>query len=97
MRRRDVFFGVPPAQRGYDCAKLHAPAQPFAHIRRFKVLREALRTALQQTWDSALIRAYAEENAWDTRVTCLTEEFSQIVTADQRAAGKVVAMEVSRK
>jgi glycosyltransferase involved in cell wall biosynthesis len=54
-----------------------------------EALCEALRNALEQAWDSALIRAYAEENAWDTRVACLTDEFSQIVTADRRAAGEV--------
>jgi len=52
-----------------------------------EALGEALRSALQQAWDRALIRAYAEDNAWDTRVTCLTEEFSQLVMAEQRATG----------
>ena len=62
-------------------------------------LRAALQAALSQTWDRELIRAYAEENAWDTRVTCLTEEFSQIVMADHRSVVKElqVDMEVRRK
>jgi glycosyltransferase involved in cell wall biosynthesis len=64
-----------------------------------EALGAALRSALEQTWDSALIRAYAEENAWDTRVTCLTEEFSQIVMADHRSVVKElqVDMEVRHK
>lgn len=51
-------------------------------------LREALRNALKVVWDSALIRAYADENTWDTRVACLTGEFTRIVTADHRQAGE---------
>ncbi|MGB5306999.1 MAG: glycosyltransferase [Gammaproteobacteria bacterium] len=64
-----------------------------------QALLEALRSALVQTWDSAVIRAYAGENAWDTRVACLTEEFSQIVKAERRVAGEDLqaGMEVRRK
>jgi glycosyltransferase involved in cell wall biosynthesis len=64
-----------------------------------EALREALRSALEQAWDSVLIRAYAEENAWDTRVTCLTQEFSQLVMADHRATGEGLqaGSEVRRK
>ena len=53
-----------------------------------EALLEALRNALEQVWDNAMIRAYAEANAWDSRVACLKEEFSQIVMADRLVAGK---------
>jgi glycosyltransferase involved in cell wall biosynthesis len=64
-----------------------------------EALCEALRGALEQDWDREMIRTYARENAWDTRVTSLKEEFSQIVAADSRVAGKDMpaAMEVRRK
>jgi len=53
-----------------------------------EALVEALRDALQQQWDKALIRAYAEANAWDERVATLTEEFSLVVIAGRRADGQ---------
>jgi glycosyltransferase involved in cell wall biosynthesis len=42
-------------------------------------LLDALRNALVRQWDTELIREYARENDWDTRVACLTGEFRQIV------------------
>ncbi len=62
-------------------------------------LRDALCKALGRTWDAARIRAYAEENAWDTRVEILTEEFRQIVLTEQAAHGSysVIRTEVKGK
>jgi teichuronic acid biosynthesis glycosyltransferase TuaC len=48
-------------------------------------LRDALLAALSQTWDRELIRAYAEENTWDTRVASLIEEFTGLAVADTPA------------
>ncbi len=45
-------------------------------------LRDALQAALSQVWDRDLIRAYAEENTWDTRITSLVEEFTALAAAD---------------
>ena len=41
-------------------------------------LRDALQAALSQEWDRDLIRAYAEENAWDNRITHLTGELTAL-------------------
>jgi len=50
-------------------------------------LRDALRAALSRSWDRELIRAYAEENAWDTRIASLTEEFTTLMAAATPAIG----------
>ena len=45
-----------------------------------RALSSALDKALHKQWNRDAIRAYAEENAWDTRVVILTEEFQSILT-----------------
>jgi glycosyltransferase involved in cell wall biosynthesis len=50
-------------------------------------LRDALQAALSRRWDRGRIRAYAEENAWDTRIASLTEEFTALAAADTPATG----------
>lgn len=52
-------------------------------------LRDALQAALSRTWDRERIRAYAEENAWDTRIASLTDEFSALVVANTSVDGSV--------
>ena len=42
-------------------------------------LTDALNQALQTHWDSAAIRAYAENNAWDERVARLLKAFRRLV------------------
>jgi teichuronic acid biosynthesis glycosyltransferase TuaC len=64
-----------------------------------EALQAALQNALQADWDSTLIRAYAEENTWDTRVACLTEEFTRVVTEETHSdvKGLHTDMEIRRK
>jgi glycosyltransferase involved in cell wall biosynthesis len=40
----------------------------------------ALSQSLDKVWDSSLILQYAAENAWDTRISVLVEEFQGIVS-----------------
>ena len=42
-------------------------------------LTAALDRALQQTWDAQAIRAYAEGNSWNSRVSMLTRLFRNIL------------------
>ena len=44
-----------------------------------KLLLDALLKGLATDWDSSLIVQYAQENAWDTRVEVLVEEFKKLV------------------
>jgi glycosyltransferase involved in cell wall biosynthesis len=57
-------------------------------------LREALQAALSQSWDRELIRAYAEENAWDTRITHLTEELTALASGNTQADGTTAKIDV---
>jgi teichuronic acid biosynthesis glycosyltransferase TuaC len=45
-------------------------------------LRDALRASLSREWDRDLIQAYAEENAWDNRISSLTRELTAVAIAD---------------
>jgi hypothetical protein len=49
---------------------------PFADT---KALFQALSSALVENWDKQYIVQYAKDNAWDTRVEILLEEFKKIV------------------
>ncbi len=49
---------------------------PFADT---KALFHALSSALLENWDKQYIVQYAKDNAWDTRVEILLEEFKKIV------------------
>jgi glycosyltransferase involved in cell wall biosynthesis len=57
-------------------------------------LRDALQAALSQTWDRKLIRAYAEDNAWGTRIGKLTEEFTALTLADKPGIGTPAKIDV---
>jgi len=48
---------------------------PFGHGDR---LREALDKALQERWDAAAIRAYAQDNTWDRRIETLLAVFGAL-------------------
>jgi teichuronic acid biosynthesis glycosyltransferase TuaC len=48
-------------------------------------LKRALSHALTKEWDRRAIRAYAENNGWDTRVAVLVEEFRQLVNSGLEA------------
>lgn len=48
-------------------------------------LTEALDRSLSKRWDAAGIRAYAEDNSWDSRVATLTTLFNKLV-ADKDAS-----------
>ncbi len=52
-------------------------------------LKRALAHALNKDWDRQAIRAYAENNGWDTRVAVLVEEFRQLVNAGLDAETKL--------
>lgn len=43
-----------------------------------ETLHHAIATSLQRTWDKALIRRHAEQNAWDERVARLSSHFLRI-------------------
>lgn len=43
-----------------------------------EALHHAIATSLQRTWDKALIRRHAEQNAWDERVARLSGHFLRI-------------------
>ncbi len=45
-------------------------------------LAQAMRQALDRTWDRDVIIAYAEANSWDHRVAVLVEEFNRIVARE---------------
>jgi glycosyltransferase involved in cell wall biosynthesis len=57
-------------------------------------LQDALQAALSQTWDRERIRAYAEENAWDTRISDLIEEFTKLALANTPAVGTPAKIDV---
>jgi len=57
-------------------------------------LHDALQAALSQTWNRKLIRAYAEENAWDTRIAYLTEEITGLAVGDTTAVGAPAKIDV---
>jgi teichuronic acid biosynthesis glycosyltransferase TuaC len=46
-------------------------------------LTAALDRALRQGWDKQAIRAYAEANSWDTRVSMLTHLFGRVLSANK--------------
>lgn len=50
---------------------------PFADK---QALADALSLAFARTWDKEEIIRYAQDNAWDTRVSILVDEFKKIVT-----------------
>ena len=50
---------------------------PFADR---QALADALLQAFDRTWDNEMIIRYAQDNAWDTRVSILVDEFKKIVT-----------------
>jgi len=60
-----------------------------------QALLSAIEQALQRNWDRRRIRAYAEENQWDTRVRMLVDEFRNIANASRRSplAGRDLAQE----
>lgn len=50
-------------------------------------LTAAIDAALARSWDRARIRAYAEQNSWDTRIPILVDGFRGLVeVADERSA-----------
>ncbi|NOS87257.1 MAG: glycosyltransferase [Methylococcaceae bacterium] len=46
-------------------------------------LQQAVADSLATSWDSGLIRQYAHDNAWDTRVSILMDEFRRIIAQPQ--------------
>lgn len=46
-------------------------------------LQQAVADSLATAWDSGLIRQYAHDNAWDTRVSILLDEFRRIIAQPQ--------------
>jgi len=59
---------------------------PFA---RPVALRDAIDDALRRRWDAGLIRAYAEANSWDSRVSILCARFRQLAQAGESGARSV--------
>jgi len=57
-------------------------------------LHDALQAALSQTWNRKLIRAYAEENARDSRIAYLTEEITGLAVGDTTAVGAPAKIDV---
>ena len=51
-------------------------------------LAEALERSLSKCWDATAIRAYAEDNSWDSRVAVLTGLFGQLVAASRPIPAK---------
>lgn len=46
-------------------------------------LQQAVADSLATAWDSGLIRQYAHDNGWDTRVSILMDEFRRIIAQPQ--------------
>ncbi len=52
-----------------------------------EALREAIARSLQRDWDTARIRRYAEDNAWDERVERLSTRFIRIAAEAREQHG----------
>jgi teichuronic acid biosynthesis glycosyltransferase TuaC len=56
-------------------------------------LVEAVHSALEYKWNRAAIRAYAEENSWETRVAYLVTEFARLANAGDDMNARNLAAE----
>ena len=58
-------------------------------------LTEAIATALSHSWNTAAIRAYAEDNQWDRRVAILVDEFRKVAGVTDLPGDPVLVERVS--